>query len=151
MRLLAVVALVVGLDQLSKYLVSSYLEMGESIPLIHNFLYLTYLRNPGAAFGIFPYQTLFLVVITIVMLVFMIYFYRSLPAGYTMLRFGLSLQLGGAVGNLIDRLPDSYVVDFISLKIWPPVFNLADSAIVIGVVIFLIAFWRLSPSLERCR
>ncbi len=68
-----------------------------------------------------------------------------------MLRFGLALQLGGALGNLIDRLRSSYVVDFIDFRIFPPVFNLADTAIVVGVGLFIIAFWRLSPTLERCR
>jgi len=54
----------------------------------------------------------------------------------------LSLQLGGALGNLVDRISEGYVVDFINFTIWPPVFNIADSAIVIGIGIFLIAFWR---------
>ncbi|MFO7952765.1 MAG: signal peptidase II, partial [Bacillota bacterium] len=55
---------------------------------------------------------------------------------------GLALQLGGALGNLIDRVIGGYVIDFLSFSIWPPVFNLADSAIVVGIGLFVIAFWR---------
>jgi signal peptidase II len=62
----------------------------------------------------------------------------------------MALQLGGALGNLIDRVHNVFVVDFIDLKFFPPVFNLADLFIVIGVIIFLFAFWRISPSLENC-
>lgn len=151
MRLLLIVAAVVGFDQLSKFLVVNLMEMGQSIPVIRNFLYLTYVRNPGAAFGMLPYRTVFFIAVTVVVMIFIVYYYRTLPGGFGLLRFGLALQLGGALGNLIDRLRSSYVVDFIDFRIFPPVFNLADTAIVVGVGLFIIAFWRLSPSLERCR
>ncbi len=151
MRLFFIVAVVVGLDQVSKFLVVNMMETGQSIPVIRNFLYLTYVRNPGAAFGMFPYRTVFLIVIAVVVMLFIVYYYRTLPGGFGLLRIGLALQLGGALGNLIDRLRSSYVIDFIDFRIFPPVFNLADTAIVIGVGLFVIAFWRLAPALERCR
>ena len=142
MRLILIVAAVVLVDQLSKQFVMRTMEIGQSITVISNFLYITYVRNPGAAFGMLPYQTAFFVVITILVGAFIIYYYRLLAEDHKWLRLGLSLQLGGALGNLVDRISEGYVVDFINFTIWPPVFNIADSAIVIGIGIFLIAFWR---------
>jgi len=128
--------------------VALHMEVGQSIPLIKNVLAITYVRNPGAAFGLLPYRTIFFIVVTLLVMGMIIYYYRVLPAGYWLLRLGLALQLGGAIGNFIDRVRHSSVVDFIDVKFFPPVFNLADTAIVLGVVLFLFAFWRLSPSLE---
>ena len=143
-------AVVVLLDQLTKYLVASTMEVGQSFSLIEDFLAITYVRNPGAAFGVLPYRTAFLIVVTLIVVGLIVYFYHVLPASYTLLRLGMALQLGGALGNLIDRVHNVFVVDFIDLKFFPPVFNLADLFIVIGVIIFLFAFWRISPSLENC-
>jgi len=142
LRLFVVTAVVIIADQLSKYLVASLMEVGQSITVIRNFFSVTYVRNPGAAFGMLPYQTAFFVVITVVVVIFILYYYRILSENHKWLRFGLALQLGGALGNLLDRIREGYVIDFIDFTIWPPVFNLADSAIVIGIGIFLIAFWR---------
>jgi len=142
LRLFIIAALVIIADQLSKYLVASFMEVGQSITVIRNFFSVTYVRNPGAAFGMLPYQTAFFIVITVVVVIFILYYYRVLAENHKWLRFGLALQLGGALGNLIDRIREGYVVDFIDFTIWPPVFNLADSAIVIGIAVFLIAFWR---------
>ena len=142
MRLLLTALLIIIADQLSKHFITSMLQAGESIVLIENFLHITFVRNPGAAFGMLPYRTIFFVVITIVVVIFIFYYYRLLSADHRLLRFSLALLLGGAIGNLIDRLRTGYVVDFIDFKIWPPVFNVADSAIVIGIGLFLIAYWR---------
>ena len=142
MRLFVIAAVIVAIDQATKYMVTSLMELGESIPVINNFLYITYVRNPGAAFGMLPYQTLFFVIITAVVVVFIIFYYRTLTDDHFWLRLGLALQLGGAIGNLIDRLRGGYVIDFINFTVWPPVFNIADSAIVVGIAIFIIAFWR---------
>ena len=147
MRLILIVAAVMLADQLSKQFIMRTMEIGQSITVISNFLYVTYVRNPGAAFGMLPYQTAFFVVITVLVGAFIIYYYRLLGEDHKWLRLGLSLQLGGALGNLVDRLSEGYVVDFINFTIWPPVFNIADSAIVIGIGIFLIAFWR-NPELK---
>lgn len=126
------------------------MEVGQSFSLIEDFLAITYVRNPGAAFGVLPYRTAFLIIVTLIVVGLIVYFYHVLPASYTLLRLGMALQLGGALGNLIDRVRNVFVVDFIDLKFFPPVFNLADLFIVIGVIIFLFAFWRISPSLENC-
>ncbi len=140
--LLIVVCSIMIVDQLTKQLVKSMMELGQSIPVISNFLYFTYVRNPGAAFGMFPYQTAFFIAITLVVAILILYYYRFLSEDHKWMRMGLALQLGGALGNLIDRVTSAYVIDFINFTIWPPVFNLADTAIVIGIGIFLVAFWR---------
>jgi signal peptidase II len=142
LRLLLTALLIIIADQLSKHFITSMLQAGESIPLIEGFLHLTFVRNPGAAFGMLPYQTIFFVIITVAVVLFIVYYYRLLSTDHRLLRFSLALLLGGAIGNLIDRLRTGYVVDFIDFKIWPPVFNIADSAIVIGIGLFLIAYWR---------
>ncbi len=147
MRLFITVAVVIILDQLSKFYITSTLEIGQSVTVVDNFLYITYVRNPGAAFGVLPYQTVFLIVITVIVAVLVFYFYRILSDDHKWLRIGLALQLGGALGNLIDRIGGGYVIDFIDVTVWPPVFNLADAAIVIGIGIFLIAFLR-DPDLK---
>ncbi len=143
MRLLAIiVGITVLFDQLTKRLVAEFMEIGQTITVINNFFYLTYLRNPGAAFGMLPYQTAFFIAITLVVAVLILYYYRLLSEDHRWLRTGLALQLGGALGNLIDRVTGGYVIDFLDFTIWPPVFNLADSAIVVGIGFFIIAFWR---------
>ncbi len=141
-NLLIIVCSIIIADQLSKQLVISMMELGQSVTVIDNFLYLTYVRNPGAAFGMLPYQTAFFIAVTLVVVVLILYYYRFLSEDHRWMRLGLSLQLGGALGNLIDRVTAAYVIDFINFTIWPPVFNLADAAIVIGIGIFLVAFWR---------
>ena len=130
-------------------LVVSFMDIGDTITIIPHLLHFTYVRNPGAAFGLLPYRTFFFVAVTLIVVVFMLVYYRALPESFNVLRTALALQLGGALGNLIDRLRFGQVIDFIDVKFFPPVFNLADSAIVIGVGIFIIAFFRISPYIER--
>ncbi len=151
MRLFIIATCVVILDQISKYFVTVFMQTGQSIALIRDFLHITYVLNPGAAFGMLPYQTLFFVIITLLVICFIIYYHRTLGDGRNLLKVALALQLGGAIGNLIDRIiRNGYVVDFIDFKIWPPVFNVADSALVIGIVLFIFAFWR-DPELRNER
>lgn len=136
------VALVLTVDQLTKQIVASTMELGQSIAVIENFFYITYVRNPGAAFGMLPYRTAFFVAVTVVVSILIVCYYRYLSTDYRLLRLGLALQLGGALGNLVDRVGTSYVIDFFNLTFWPAVFNLADVAIVSGIGIFLVSFWR---------
>ena len=92
MRLFCIVAVVVLLDQLTKYLVASTMEVGQSFSLIEDFLAITYVRNPGAAFGVLPYRTAFLIIVTLIVVGLIVYFYHVLPASYTLLRLGMALQ-----------------------------------------------------------
>jgi len=134
-----VAALVVVGDQLSKSWIRSNLAIGQSLPQ-GGFFYLTRIQNTGAAFGLFRDHSFSLTIVAFVgiaiLFVYAFYVCRHFP----LLNNGLSKAalgsiLGGTVGNLIDRLRFGYVTDFIGVGIWPP-FNVADSSITVGVVIF---------------
>jgi signal peptidase II len=148
--LLMVTTLTLVVDRVSKIIVANSLNLNTSwhppTPLLQRLFSLTYTTNTGAAFGLFPDQGLLFIVIALVVVTAIIFYYRHLPAGYGLVRLALGLQLGGALGNLIDRLRQGYVIDFIDLNFWPlqdwPVFNLADSAIVVGVGLLAITMLR---------
>lgn len=129
-----IVAAVVILDQLIKYqVVDKILPIGD-LAVIKNFFYITYVENFGIAFGMFKNKTWFFVVsisiISLIMIYYIFKFYKKNAAITTCLSF----ILGGAIGNLIDRIRLGYVVDYLHFTIFPPVFNLADSAIVLGAI-----------------
>ena len=133
----AVAFLALVADQISKYFVFSNLNPGQSwnpITSLTSWVSITHVTNTGAAFGLFPDRGSFFVVIAVIVVAAIIFYYRHLPAGQWWIKVSLGLQLGGALGNLLDRLRLGYVIDFIDFKIWP-VFNLADSSIVVGVAI----------------
>ena len=119
-------------DQFSKYLVLTSMYPGQSIPET-GFFRFTYVTNTGSAFGLFPNQTFFLIIASFLGIGILLVFYHIHRVSSPILRISLGLQLGGAIGNLMDRLRLGYVVDFIDVGAWP-VFNLADSAIVVGLV-----------------
>ena len=125
---------VVLLDQVIKYLVSANMHLGESQPLIEGLVYLTYVRNSGAAFSILQGQRWLFLVITPMVLAAIFWYMRSISKGDRLLRFALALFCGGALGNYIDRLRVGAVTDFIDFRFFP-VFNVADSCIVIGVAL----------------
>ena len=131
--LLATVSAILAMDQLTKYLVRTNLLLGESWP-DEGFLRLTHGTNSGSAFGLFSAQTPLLIVASLVAIGFLIYFYRTHALPSPLLRFAIGMILGGAVGNLIDRLRAGSVVDFIDVGPWP-IFNVADSSIVVGMAI----------------
>jgi len=141
MTLVLVCAAVVGVDQFSKYLVSENLELNSSLSLAGSILRLTHIRNPNAAFGFsfgrgIPLLPFALLAICILLLVF----YKTGGKGGVGLA-GLSLVLGGALGNLIDRIRFREVVDFIDIGVgrfrWP-VFNIADSCVTVGVILLVL-------------
>ena len=130
---------IVTADQLSKLWIRTNLAVGQSIPEV-GFLRLTHVTNTGSAFGLFQGQTFPLTIVAVVsvvaLILYAVLFYRRFPFLDNWLAWvGLSLILGGTVGNLIDRLRLGYVTDFIDFGFWPA-FNLADSAVVVGVIIF---------------
>ncbi len=139
--------IVVLADQSSKYLVQSLVPLHHSIPVIEGFFNITYVRNPGAAFGLLAqagpaWRLFFLVAVSLVfMSALVIYLERNRDRTGKILYVSFALILGGAAGNLIDRIIHGEVVDFLDLYIkslhWPA-FNLADSAISIGVFLLLI-------------
>lgn len=135
MMFLAIVAiLVIVFDQATKVIIRRYVPVGDSIPLIPGILHITYVRNPGVAFGLLPNQKIVFLIISLAVIIFILYYYRRLNVAERLQTLALGLLLGGTVGNIIDRFFLGKVTDFIDFRIWP-VFNLADSSIVIGVVL----------------
>ena len=128
-------AVVVAIDQTTKHLIRANLMVGESIPQ-GGFIRLTYVTNTGGAFGLFANQTFLMILTATIGIIALILYYWYPPFENAWLRSSLALQLGGAVGNLIDRVRLGYVTDFIDVRVWP-VFNIADSAIVVGAGIFI--------------
>lgn len=130
---------VVILDQFSKYIVVENMALGESIPIIEEVFHLTYILNPGAAFGMFAHNRLFFIAIAVVVIGIIIWARREILASPWEVKAGCGLFLGGAIGNLIDRARQELVIDFFDFRIWP-VFNIADIAICIGVGLII---WNL--------
>jgi signal peptidase II len=134
--------LLVTLDQLSKWWIVQHMELYQSIPVIADFFYITSHRNRGAAFGILQEQRWFFIVVTICVVIAIIVFMVKMKKETILTKTGLSFVLGGAVGNMIDRVRTGEVVDFFHFQFGSyhfPIFNVADSAICVGVVLFLIA------------
>ncbi len=128
--------LVVLIDQASKLLVQAKMGPMQSISVIDGWFSLTYVTNYGAAFGILQSQTLLLIGITLGVII-MVWINRKKMSEYpSLLQIGLAIALGGAVGNLIDRIRLGYVIDFFDLQVWP-VFNVADMAIIAGVCLII--------------
>ncbi len=128
-----IAAIVFVLDQATKSLIRSNLLPGESIPP-DGWFRLTHVTNTGAAFGLFPDQSFILLVTTVIGVTAIVVYYLYPPVQSPFLTLALGLQLGGAIGNLLDRLRFGHVTDFLDFRVWP-VFNMADSAIVVGVCI----------------
>lgn len=130
---------VVILDQFSKYIVVENMALGESIPIIEEVFHLTYILNPGAAFGMFAHNRLFFIAIAVIVIGIIIWARREILTSPWEVKAGCGLFLGGAIGNLIDRARQGLVIDFFDFRIWP-VFNIADIAICIGVGLII---WNL--------
>ncbi|MZP29013.1 signal peptidase II [Heliobacterium undosum] len=137
----------IAVDQLTKVIVQAKMAEHESIPLIPNIFHLTYVLNPGAAFGMLANKTVFFIAVTLVVVGGILYFYRRVPEDQIWMRLGLALQAGGAVGNLIDRIRTGLVIDFFDFRVWP-VFNVADTAISIGVGLIMLSL-LLAPDEEK--
>ena len=135
---LVTIFLVIAIDQVSKSLVAALMEPGSSLTLIPHVIRITYTRNTGAAFGLFAGsgQIVFWSALVVVMLM-LFWFYRSYQQTNVWWFVALGLLIGGAVGNLADRILRGRVVDFFDLGWWP-VFNVADLAIVTGVIMFIV-------------
>lgn len=144
---LLVILAVVAADQLSKFIVTTMMHQGQSIPILANVFHITYVENPGAAFGILAFRTYFFLIMAVLVLGAFVFFYRHLVNSGILMRLGLALFVGGVLGNFIDRVRLGHVIDFLDFRIWP-VFNLADMAICFGVALF---YWQLlkKPSGEE--
>ncbi|MDR1960976.1 MAG: signal peptidase II [Gracilibacteraceae bacterium] len=122
-------------DRAAKYWVRGHMDIGESVSIIPNFFHLTYIMNPGAAFGFLSGQGWLFVVTGLLALGALIVFRRRVAALPAAAQCCVGLIAGGALGNLFDRLTLGEVVDFLDFKIWSYIFNLADSAIVVSGIL----------------
>jgi len=130
---------VIILDQWTKYLVVRKMELGQSIPLIPDVFHLTSHRNLGAAFGILQNQRTLFIVITLIVVIGIIVSLVRLGNKQPRVSWALSLVLGGAIGNFIDRASTGQVVDFLDFTLINfPIFNVADAAITIGVAVLML-------------
>jgi|SRR5690554_5646266 len=129
-----------SLDQLLKGIVSQNMLPGDSIPIINNIFHFTYVRNTGAGFGILAGKRYLLIIITSLILIG-IFIFRYRNKDSRLLDIALAFITAGALGNLIDRIRLSYVIDYLDFQVWP-VFNLADILVNIGVGLFIIFIWK---------
>ena len=137
---IVLILILVGADQLSKYLIDTTMFEGETIPLVSNFFHITYVKNRGIAFGLFQGKLDIIGVATIVAIVAIAYFlYKERKKMSIIEQLGFIYILAGAIGNMIDRVFRGYVVDMIDFRgIWSYIFNLADVWINIGVIFIIV-------------
>ena len=141
MSLLGLIIAVVSLDLWSKWAIKSSLRLYQSKPIIQDFFHLTYVTNDGMAFGLsFPGGKIFLLSLILLLTAFIIGFLWKERDGHPLVKYGLALILSGAIGNLVDRIINGSVVDFLDFMIgnfhWY-IFNVADSAVTVGMALFI--------------
>lgn len=133
--ILGTAAVVILLDQITKRWIEGNLPVGDSLvpfPSLVNFFTITHFTNTGAAFGLLQGQNILFVAIAGAVVMAIVIYLRYLPRDQILVQVALGLQLGGAIGNMIDRVRQGHVTDFIYFHFWPA-FNIADMAIVTGV------------------
>lgn len=137
---IVLILILVGADQLSKYLIDSYMLEGETLPIINDFFHLTYVKNRGIAFGMFQGKLDIISIATIIAIVAIAYYLYKERNKLSMIeKMGFIYILAGAIGNIIDRAFRGFVVDMVDFRgVWSYVFNLADVWINIGVVFVLL-------------
>lgn len=141
-----IIVLIVAIDQVSKYMIIKNVSYNKMIPVINNFFYITYHENKGAAWGIMQNKIYIFIPLTIILSVVMVYILFRTES--KMLKLALSFIIGGAIGNLIDRISKGSVADFLDFHFGSynfPTFNIADSFIVIGTIIlaiFILFFYQ---------
>lgn len=143
------------LDLVTKAIVERTFFLGQSVPVLGDFLRLTYIINPGAAFGIHvgEYSRILLVVLASLALVFLMAVFFTTPVTDSFRLYSVGLIAGGATGNLLDRLRSPFgVIDFLDIGIgnvrWP-IFNVADIAITVGAILLVLSIWREDSANER--
>lgn len=137
--------IIIIIDQVTKWLIVKSMQLGESITVIEDFLYITSHRNRGAAWGILQGQMWFFYIITVIVIIGIIVYIQKFARGKYLLGISLGLMLGGAIGNFIDRVYRKEVVDFVDTYIFGydfPIFNVADSALVVGVGLLMLQMLR---------
>lgn len=137
-----IAGILIVIDQITKWIVVKNMELYEQLIIIQDFFYFTSHRNKGAAWGILEGQMIFFYIITTIVVIGVIYYMQKYAKDSKLLAISLSFILGGAIGNFIDRLFRGEVVDFLDFIIFGydyPIFNVADSALLVGVILVLLA------------
>ncbi|MDQ2914127.1 MAG: signal peptidase II [Chloroflexota bacterium] len=139
-----VAVVVFVLDRVTKAWVSENIPLGTARPVIGDYVRIVHAQNTGAAFGLLPERTTLLSVLSVVAVLAIVYYYRQIASNSSLVSATLGMQLGGAFGNLLDRITQGYVVDFVDvgigdIRFWA--FNVADSSIVVGIILVTAALW----------
>ena len=143
--LVAGVAVVVFvIDRVTKAWVSENIPLGTARPIVGDYVRIVHAQNTGVAFGLLPERTTLLSVLSVVAVLAIVYYYRQIASNSALVSATLGMQLGGAFGNLLDRITQGYVVDFVDvgvgdIRFWA--FNVADSSIVVGIILVTAALW----------
>jgi signal peptidase II len=132
------------IDRVTKAWVSENIPLGTARPVVGDYVRIVHAQNTGAAFGLLPERTTLLSVLSVVAVLAIVYYYRQIASNSALVSATLGMQLGGAFGNLLDRITQGYVVDFVDvgvgdLRFWA--FNVADSSIVVGIILVTMALW----------
>src|SRR3989440_7890052 len=140
----AVAVMVFALDRVTKAWVTENIPLGTARPVVGDYVRIVHAQNTGAAFGLLPERTTLLSVLSVVEVVAIVYYYRQIASNSALVAATLGMQLGGAFGNLLDRVSQGYVVDFVDvgigeIRFWA--FNVADSSIVVGIILVTAALW----------
>ena len=140
-----VAVLIFVIDRITKVLVETSLAVGQSFDIVGEWARITHVTNSGAAFGLLPERTTLLSILSVVAVLAIVFYYRRLAADSVLIAATLGMQLGGAFGNLVDRIGQGYVVDFVDVgvpggvRFWA--FNVADSSIVVGIIGVTVLLW----------
>lgn len=155
MIVLTISLFLVVIDQVSKYLIRSTMELYESIPVIKNFFHLTYITNDGMAFGInFPGGIYLFTIASFLLTIFLIGYLWYERKGHLILRISLALIIAGAIGNFIDRVMFKEVIDMFDFIFWGYhwyIFNVADSAVTVGIILYLTYSFFLEPKKQTAK
>jgi len=141
---MGVAAVVFVIDRVTKAWVSENIPLGTARPVVGDYVRIVHAENTGAAFGLLPERTTLLSVLSVVAVLAIVYYYRQIASNSALVSATLGMQLGGAFGNLLDRITQGYVVDFVDVgvgdvRFWA--FNVADSSIVVGIILVTLALW----------
>lgn len=144
-RMIFIASICFLVDQLSKLLLEKFYDLGQSTSIIPSFFHITYVRNEGAAWSLFAGDQFFLIAVSVFALLFFYYYFIKEKQINIFECFSYGVLFGGILGNLIDRIFKGYVVDFLDFTIFNyhfPVFNIADTCIVMGVLSVIILLWK---------
>lgn len=144
-----IIILVVALDQLTKYLIKTNLDLNSTIPLLDGIFHITYIQNSGAAFSMFQNKTGFLIAMQLIVItIVLVYLIKRQKKEHWCLLVSLSLIAAGGIGNLIDRAMNGYVVDFLDFRFWP-IFNVADISVCVGCGLLVLYMFFIEPKRNK--